>query len=141
MVWEPNHHYCCVGLGANHHYALWWCGTTPPLFVGGCGSQATTIWCVWGAKPQLCFGGGFGGIASGTFRDCVSGASAFGGGGGSAEGIFTNCTGGSISFGRFGTLTGSLYYCRLTGDTFETVSAPGVTRLCIDGSNVENNQG
>jgi hypothetical protein len=112
-------------------------------FGGGTEASGMFTNCVGGGSQfgVGCFGGGFGGIASGTFRDCVSGTSAFGGGGGSAEGVFTNCTGGSVSFGRFGTLTGSLYYCRLTGDTFETVSAPGVTRLCIDGSNVENNQG
>ena len=87
------------------------------------------------------FGGGFLGIASGTFSNCVAGSSAFGGGGGIASGTFTNCTGGSVSFGRFGILEGKLYYCRLTGDTFETVTSPGITRLCIDGNNVENNQG
>jgi hypothetical protein len=38
-------------------------------------------------------------------------------------------------------LSGKLYYCRLTTGAFETVSGAGITRLCIDGDNVENNQG
>jgi hypothetical protein len=56
-------------------------------------------------------------------------------------GVFTNCTGGVFSFGGLGTLEGRLYYCRLISGSFATVSGPGVTRLCIDGNNVENNQG
>jgi hypothetical protein len=38
-------------------------------------------------------------------------------------------------------LSGQLYYCRLTTGAYQTVSGAGVTRLCLDGSNVENNQG
>lgn len=110
--------------------------------------------------------GGLGGIASGTFTDCQGGNGSFGGieffGGATASGIFTNCQGGNLSFGGEGTasgtftncvggngsfaggggtISGKLYYCRLTAGAFTTVSGTGVTRLCIDGSNNENNQG
>ena len=110
--------------------------------------------------------GGSGGIASGTFTNCVSGFSSFGyngtasgtftdckggdnnfGGNGTASGVFTNCQGGNGAFGAddglggTGTLTGKLYYCRLTSGTFQTVSLGGITRLCIDGNDLENNQG
>ena len=84
--------------------------------------------------------GGDGGTASGTFTDCTGTGYSFGGGG-TASGTFNSCIGSNGSFGDGGTLSGFLYYCRLTGGTFATVSGAGVTRLCIDGSNVENNQG
>jgi len=84
------------------------------------------------------FGGA--GTASGTFTNCISASESFGGDG-TASGTFTSCTGGLFSFGGLGTLSGQLYYCRLTGGAFELVSGAGVTRLCIDGSNLENNQG
>jgi hypothetical protein len=85
-----------------------------------------------------------GGTASGTFTNCISGIGSFGADlvfGGTASGTFTNCIGGDGSFGTYGTLSGKLYYCRLTSGTFATVSGAGVTRLCLDGSNAENNQG
>jgi hypothetical protein len=85
--------------------------------------------------------GGYGGIASGTFTDCTSGDYSFGGGIGTASGTFTNCTGGELSFGYIGTLTGKLYWCRMTSGTFQTVSGSGQTRMCLDGTNVLNNQG
>lgn len=88
------------------------------------------------------FGGGFY-SANGTFYNCVSpncrsfGASL-------ASGIFYNCVGGSSggsgSFGGNGTLTGQLYYCRLTSGTFQTVSGSGRTYYCIDGNGNTNNQ-
>jgi hypothetical protein len=104
------------------------------------------------------FGGGFGGTASGIFTNCTAGGSSFGGGAGTASGTFTNCAGTDFPFGTFGTtsgtftnctgsnafggtLTGKLYYCRLTSGSFPIVALTGVTRLCLDGSNVENNQG
>jgi len=92
-----------------------------------------------------CTGGdnsfGDGGTASGTFTDCIGGYAAFGGNGGTASGTFTNCIGAVYSFGGSGgTLSGFLYYCRLTSGTFETVSGGGRTVLCIDGSNNQNNQ-
>jgi hypothetical protein len=83
------------------------------------------------------------GTASGTFTNCTGTDIAFGGDGVVAtSGTFTNCIGGIGSFGGgTGTLNGKLYYCRLTSGTFKTVSGAGVTRLCIDGSDTENNQG
>jgi len=91
-----------------------------------------------------CTGGefsfGMSGLASGTFTNCTGGYGSFAAGG-TASGVFTNCTGGEGAFGGFGTLEGSLYYCRLISGAFETVSGLGVTRLCIDGNNVINNQG
>lgn len=130
---------------------------------GSAGTASGTFTnCVGGASlsGNGSFGGGFGGTASGVFVNCTAGSSSFGGGAGTASGTFTNCIGADFSFGTFGTasgtfnncigvdafgsfgtLTGKLYYCRLTSGTFQTVTAPGVTRLCLDGSNVENNQG
>jgi len=86
------------------------------------------------------FGGNISGTASGTFTNCQGGGSSFGSNG-TASGTFTNCKGGRDSFGRSGTASGKLYHCRLTDTTFQTVSSGGVTRLCIDGNNNENNQG
>jgi hypothetical protein len=54
---------------------------------------------------------------------------------GVAGGTFTNCIAGAGSFGAGGTLTGELFYCRLTSGTFQTPTGAGVIRLCIDGSN------
>jgi len=73
----------------------------------------------FGARPQT----GITGV-TGTLYNCVGGTDSFGGGTGAGTKI-----------------TGRLYYCRLTSGTFQTVTSPGITRLCIDGSNVENNQG
>jgi hypothetical protein len=84
----------------------------------------------------------FGGsTCSGTFTNCIGGESSFGSFG-TASGIFTNCVGGNNSFGGGfnGTLTGKLYYCRLTQGTFQTVSGGGRTIYCIDGVNNTNNQ-
>ena len=85
--------------------------------------------------------GGYG-TASGTFRNCKGGVGSFAGDGG-ASGVFSNCEGTLDSFGgASGTLTGQLYYCRLTAptNTFQTVSGAGRTVLCIDGNNNQNNQ-
>ena len=86
--------------------------------------------------------GGSGGTASGTFTNCTGTDYSFGGGGGTASGTFNSCIGGDNSFGGggSGTLSGFLYYCRLTSGTFETVSGSGRTVLCIDGNNNQNNQ-
>ena len=80
-------------------------------------------------------------VASGTFTNCVSDGYSFG----SyqiASGVFTNCIGGEYSFaGPFsGTLSGKLYYCRLTEGVFATVSNAGRTIYCIDGYDNTNNQ-
>jgi hypothetical protein len=119
---------------------------------GGLSAGGTFTDCVGG---DYSFGGGAPGPpgggpgdASGIFTNCVSGDYSFGGNLGSAflgtaSGTFTNCVGGISSFGgatTSGILTGKLYYCRLTSGPFQTVSGAGVTRLCLDGSNVENNQ-
>lgn len=82
---------------------------------------------------------GSSGTASGVFIDCEGGEYCFGGAG-TASGVFNKCISGQYSFGTFGTLSGKLYYCRLTAGTFPTVSG-GVTRVCIDGFNNEDNQG
>jgi hypothetical protein len=78
--------------------------------------------------------------ASGTFINCTAGEDSFGKDG-TASGTFTNCIAGGRSFGGRGVLTGKLYYCRLTAGEFNTVTEPGITRLCLDGTNTENNQG
>jgi hypothetical protein len=38
-------------------------------------------------------------------------------------------------------IKGKLIYCRLTDGAFFTVSGAGKTRLCLDGTYTENNQG
>jgi hypothetical protein len=40
-----------------------------------------------------------------------------------------------------GTLSGKLFYCRLTLGTFATVSGSGRTYYCVDGNGDPNNQG
>ena len=115
-------------------------------FGGGGGTASGTFKNCEGKNKS--FGGRFLGTASGIFTNCEGGDDSFGGGGSfsgtvTASGTFTNCEGGDDSFGGgiIGTLSGKLYYCRLTSGTFETVSSGGITRLCIDGNNDENNQG
>jgi hypothetical protein len=78
--------------------------------------------------------GGDGGTASGVFTNCTGGDSSFGGSG-TSSGIFTSCVGGEYSFGGNGTLSGFLYYCRLTSGAFETPTGGGKITLGIDGSN------
>ena len=81
--------------------------------------------------------------ASGTFTDCTGGGYSFGGSSnGTASGTFTNCVGGEESFGgrNNGTLSGKLYYCRLTAGTFKTVSSGGRTYYCVDGNGDVDNQ-
>ena len=86
------------------------------------------------------FGGG--GAASGTFNNCITTSTGFGFGqfGGVASGTFNNCIAGG-GFGVNGSLTGKLYYCRLTSGTFRTVSGSGKTRYCLDSTDTPNNQG
>jgi hypothetical protein len=59
-----------------------------------------------------------------------------------ASGTFTNCVGGPESFGGniSSTLTGKLFYCRLTSGTFQTPTSGGKIVLCIDGNNDIVNQ-
>jgi len=82
----------------------------------------------------VAFGGG--GTASGTFTNCTGGNFAFGGGGtATASGTFNYCTGGADAFGGAGgTLSGQLYYCRLTTGSFQTLAEGGKLRACVDGS-------
>jgi hypothetical protein len=93
-----------------------------------------------------CTGGaesfGYNDTASGIFRDCTGGNGSFGGNDGTASGTFTMCVGGIDSFagGTSGTLTGKLFYCRLTSGTFQTVSSGGRTYYCVDGTGTPNNQ-
>lgn len=84
-----------------------------------------------------------GGTASGIFTNCIANEYSFGGSlvfGGDATGIFTNCIGGFGSFGGLGTLSGKLYYCRLTSGIFQTVTGGGRTYYCVDGNGDPNNQ-
>jgi hypothetical protein len=113
------------------------CSGEDNSFGGGGGTASGTFINCIGVFGSL---GGNGGDASGVFTNCTGADRAFGWNG-NADGTFTNCTGGGGAFGGGGTLDGFLYYCRLTSGTFETVSGAGITRLCIDGNNVENNQG
>jgi hypothetical protein len=39
-----------------------------------------------------------------------------------------------------GTLSGKLFYCRITLGTFATVSGSGRTYYCVDGNGNPNNQ-
>jgi len=93
-----------------------------------------------------------GGTASGTFKYCTASSYSFGGSNdtsglspGTASGSFTNCVGGVYSFGNdpvgLSTLSGKLYWCKLTSGNFQTVSGSGQTRMCLTGTNVEDNQG
>jgi len=90
--------------------------------------------------------------ASGTFVNCDAGFSSYAGGGGIANGIYSNCLGEAYSWGGYGggSITGKLFYCRYKvpvgggvtlASTFVTVSSGGITRLCVDGYNAQNNQG
>jgi len=99
---------------------------------GGAGGTASGTFtnCTGG---EAAFGGV--GTASGTFTNCTGGDYSFGSGGGTASGTFTNCTGGEAAFGGAGgTLSGQLYYCRLTTGSFQTLAEGGKLRACVDGS-------
>jgi len=91
-----------------------------------------------------CTGGdnSFGITASGIFTNCTAGINSFGSNG-TSSGIFTSCVGGEYSFSGdlMGTLSGKLFYCRLTLGTFATVSGSGKTVYCVDGNGDPNNQG
>jgi hypothetical protein len=85
--------------------------------------------------------GSFGITSLGTFTNCTAGINSFGGSG-TSSGIFTSCVGGEYSFGGdlMGTLSGKLFYCRITLGTFATVSGSGRTYYCVDGNGNPNNQ-
>jgi hypothetical protein len=111
----------------------------------GTGADASGYFEDCTALCDYAFGGYSGptpGAASGTFVRCVS-LGLYGFGGFSAfSGVARNCQGGTNSFGdgAGGTLTGTLLWCETTG-VFNTVSGAGKTRMCLNGSLVENNQG
>jgi hypothetical protein len=100
-------------------------------FGGDRGTASGTFnYCTGGAGAF----GGDGGTASGTFTNCTGGEAAFGGDRGTASGTFNYCTGGEAAFGSGGTLSGQLYYCRLTTGSFQTLAEGGKLRACVDGS-------
>ena len=115
--------------GGNYAFGGAFGGIASGIFINCIGGEATF--------------GGYLGTASGNFTNCTGTLYSFGGASGTASGIFTNCAGGGSSFGSGGILSGKLYYCRIasTGWFFNTVSGTGLTRYCIDGNNVANNQG
>ena len=82
--------------------------------------------------------GGTGGVASGTFTNCIGGGGTFGS---FATGKFINCVAGGASFGGApgddGELSGELVSCRLVGagESYRTPSGPGIIRFCLDGDN------
>jgi hypothetical protein len=98
---------------------------------GGAGTAIGTFTNCTGGDYS--FGGA--GTASGTFNSCIGGDYSFGGGGGTADGTFNSCIGGDVSFGGNGTLSGFLYYCRLTSGAFATPTGGGKITLGINGSN------
>jgi hypothetical protein len=105
-------------------------------YSGSATTSGTFINCQGGA-----YSFGHGSTISGTFINCTGGDNSFGYEN-TASGTFTNCVGGENSFGNGfgGTLTGKLYYCRLTNGTFQTVSGGGRTYYCVDGNGNTNNQ-
>ena len=71
---------------------------------------------------------------SGIFTNCKGGYGSFSAVD-TASGTFTNCIGGDGSFGGVGgTLSGKLYYCRITISVFTTPTGSGKIVLGIDGN-------
>jgi hypothetical protein len=97
-------------------------------FVGNGGiASGTFINCV-GANNSFASNG----TANGTFINCVGGNSSFGK---TASGIFINCTGGGGSFGGGGTASGTFTGC--TGD-FGSISVASGTFINCSGSSFPN---
>jgi len=114
-------------------------------FGGGSGSSTASGIFTNCTGNVYSFGGN--GTASGTFINCIGDTYSFGGHAGTASGLFSYCMSGDKSFGGrnwsnaiTGTLSGKLYYCRLTSGTFITKSGAGRVVLCIDGNSNQNNQ-
>jgi len=101
------------------------------LSFGGLGTASGNFTNCVGGKSSF---GGDGGTADGTFTNCLGSIYSFGGDG-TADGTFNYCEGRDLSFGGSGTLSGNLYFCRITTGTFETPSGGGSITLGIDGSN------
>ena len=82
------------------------------------------------------------GSGTGTFTNCEAGSNSFGAVN-LANGTYNYCIAGSNSFGtNMGpSISGQLYYCRLTSGTFRTVTGAGKTVYCVDGNGDPNNQG
>ena len=80
------------------------------------------------------------GTCSGTFVRCKGTGDFSFAGYSTFSGTAKNCEGGTNAFGASGTLTGTLLRCD-SGSTFQAVSGAGKTRLCLDGTLTENNQG
>jgi hypothetical protein len=72
------------------------------------------------APTHNAFGGGVGGVASGTFKQCGSSTGGFGGNGGTASGKFTDCVafGGSAFGGNAGTASGEFTRCKAAQGNF-----------------------
>ena len=117
-------------------------GFSSSVFYGSCTFEN----CVGGSNSFAC--GLFNSFASNViFSNCKGNSDCFVAepatttgatwNGGSA----VNCYGGSGSFGVQSTsnITASLYYCK-SGGTLPTIDVPAVSRYCLDGSNVPNNQ-
>ena len=86
------------------------------------------------------------GTASGTFIRCqCTGGDAFGGFGGVASGIFRNCVAGLGAGGSFapsGTVTGKFSHCIMVSGTFPAVTGSGKMRMCLEEATMtEINQG
>ena len=97
-------------------------------FVGSGGiANGTFINCVGGNNSFASNG-----TANGTFINCVGGNSSFGM---TASGIFINCTGGGGSFGGGGTASGTFTGC--TGG-FESISVASGTFINCSGSSFPN---
>ena len=97
-------------------------------FVGSGGiASGTFINCVGGNNSFASNG-----TANGTFINCVGGNSSFGK---TASGIFINCTGGGGSFGGGGTASGTFTGC--TGG-FESISVASGTFINCSGSSFPN---
>jgi hypothetical protein len=97
-------------------------------FVGNGGiASGTFINCVGGPNSFASNG-----TANGTFINCVGGNSSFGK---TASGIFINCTGGGGSFGGGGTASGTFTGC--TGD-FGSISVASGTFINCSGSSFPN---
>ena len=140
--------------------------TGTETFGNTCGASGTYIKC-----KSTAVGGnggpfGSGADASGYFEDCEAAISgSFGGYNaatiGTCSGTFVRCKGtgdfsfagystfsgtakscesGTNGFGATGTLTGTLLRCN-SDSAFQAVSGAGKTRLCLDGTLTEDNQG
>ena len=84
-------------------------------------------------SPEYSFGGGSGGIASGTFINCEGGTYSFGGQS-IASGTFIDCKAGNNSFGAFGTASGNFENCIGEENSFGAYGiASGNFTNCIGG--------